>query len=110
MVLEALPDAIRLGRQIFRPGSMRGQEAEPSTLWERVSNAKSEILILLVDAATVLLQAITIANTVQNTVPEIGSKGLFLSQSQYHGKICNNTQLRVYAFKVCTIPIILIVV
>ena len=59
MVLEAFPDAIMLGRQILGPaadGSEESQEMEASTLWERVSKAKSEILVLLIDAATVLLQ------------------------------------------------------
>ncbi len=79
MVLEALPDAIRLGRQILRPkrrsnrksqhatdgeGSStddilarRKMEEEPASLWGRVSKAKSEIIMLLIDAATVRLAA-----------------------------------------------------
>ena len=78
MVLDALPDAVRLGRRILRPRRRRGgtapgagrgggdaevlarrvpedDSAEPATLWGRVSKAKLEILALLVDAATVVI-------------------------------------------------------
>ena len=55
MVLEAVPDAFTLGRRIFRPDTSVSEE--PAQLWERVSKAKSEIIILLVDAATVLTTA-----------------------------------------------------
>ncbi len=68
MVLEAIPDAVTLGRRIFRPdtnlseegaGRVRAEELPP--LWERVTKAKSEILILLVDSATV--QVLTTAKS-----------------------------------------------
>jgi hypothetical protein len=75
--MEALPDAIMLGRQIFNPtsksiGSEGIKEMEPLPLWDRVSMAKFEILTLLVDSATVLLQALASASTAHITTPELG--------------------------------------
>jgi hypothetical protein len=79
MVLEALPDAIRLCRRILRPkraGTHKAQQSaadaegagpggaadilarrelkeEPATLWGRLVKARHEISMLLLDAATV---------------------------------------------------------
>ncbi len=72
MVFEAVPDAVQLGRRIFRPKrprkapqgldlgpgdgdilARREMEEEPATVWGRVAKAKIEIFTLTVDAATV---------------------------------------------------------